>query len=87
MAQDVTIFYFAALREQMGREKETVSLPAQPVTVEFLMQGLRQTDASLNEVFAASPRIRVAINQTLATFQDTVKPGDELAFFPPMTGG
>nr|WP_215753736.1 molybdopterin converting factor subunit 1 [Acetobacter sp. P5B1] len=87
MAQDVTIFYFAALREQMGREKETVPLPAQSITVEALVTELRQKDVGMDEVFAASPRIRVAINQTLATFQDTVKPGDELAFFPPMTGG
>lgn len=87
MAQDVTIFYFAALREQMGRETETVRLPAQPITVEALVRELRQKNVGMNEVFAASPRIRVAINQTLATFQDTVKPGDELAFFPPMTGG
>ncbi|OUJ05105.1 molybdopterin converting factor subunit 1 [Acetobacter malorum] len=87
MAQDVTIFYFAALREQMGRERETVHLPAPSVTVETLIAQLRQKDAGMDEVFAASPRIRVAINQTLATFQDTVKPGDELAFFPPMTGG
>lgn len=87
MAQDVTIFYFAALREQMGRERETVHLPAPSVTVETLISELRQKDAGMDEVFAASPRIRVAINQTLATFQDTVKPGDELAFFPPMTGG
>ncbi|KXV67483.1 molybdopterin converting factor [Acetobacter malorum] len=87
MAQDVTIFYFAALREQMGRETESVRLPVQPITVEALVTELRQKDAGMDEVFAASPRIRVAINQTLATFQDTVKSGDELAFFPPMTGG
>lgn len=87
MTQDVTIFYFAALREQMGREREAVSLPAYPMTVDALIQGLRRQDSVMDEVFAASPRLRVAINQTLATFQDTVKPGDELAFFPPMTGG
>lgn len=87
MAQDVTIFYFAALREQMGRERETVRLSEPSVTVEAFLTELRQKDAMLDTVFAAAPRIRVAINQTLATFQDTVKPGDELAFFPPMTGG
>ncbi|GAN68509.1 molybdopterin converting factor small subunit MoeD [Acetobacter orleanensis NRIC 0473] len=87
MAQDVTIFYFAALREQMGRESETVSMPAPSVTVETLVGELRRKDGVMDEVFAASPRLRVAINQTLATFQDTVRPGDELAFFPPMTGG
>lgn len=86
MAQAVTIFYFAALREQMGRERETVSVHAEPVAVEALVAELRRKDAAMDAVFAASPRLRVAINQTLATFQDTVKPGDELAFFPPMTG-
>lgn len=87
MTLDVTILYFAALREQMGRESETVALPAPGVTVETLLAALRLKDAVMDEVFAAVPRLRVAINQRLATFQDTVTSGDELAFFPPMTGG
>lgn len=83
----VNILYFAALREQLGRESQRVTLPSHTMPVAALVQELRQHDAKLDEVFAATPRIRVAINQKLGGFDTCVKPGDELAFFPPMTGG
>lgn len=83
----VTILYFASLREQLGRECEDVSLTDGQVPVQTLVSDLRSRDKALDGVFAAMPRIRVAINQELASFQDIVKAGDEVAFFPPMTGG
>ncbi|MCG0996248.1 molybdopterin converting factor subunit 1 [Acetobacter indonesiensis] len=83
----VTILYFASLREQLGREHEDVALTDGQVPVQTLVADLRNRDKAFDGVFAAMPRIRVAINQELASFQDTVKEGDEVAFFPPMTGG
>ncbi|EGE48840.1 ThiamineS Protein [Acetobacter pomorum DM001] len=87
MTGSVNILYFAALREQLGREGQQVTLPSNSVPVAALVQELRLHDAKLDEVFAATPRIRVAINQKLGGFDTCVQPGDELAFFPPMTGG
>lgn len=83
----VTILYFASLREQLGREQETATISADGESVATLLSALRAQDAALNDLFDQTPRIRVAINQALGSFQDSVKPGDELAFFPPMTGG
>ena len=87
MTGSVNILYFAALREQLGREGQQVTLPSNSVPVAALVQELRLHDAKLDEVFAATPRIRVAINQKLGGVDTCVQPGDELAFFPPMTGG
>ena len=83
----VTILYFASLREQLGREREPAAVAAEGASVTSLPSALRAQDPALNDLFERPPRIRVAINQALASFQDTVRPGDELAFFPPMTGG
>ncbi|MCP1201348.1 molybdopterin converting factor subunit 1 [Acetobacter oryzoeni] len=87
MTGSVNILYFAALREQLGRESQRVTLPSTTMPVAALVQELRQHDAKLDEVFAGTPRIRVAINQKLGGFDTCVQAGDELAFFPPMTGG
>lgn len=87
MTGTVNILYFAALREQLGRDSQQVTLSANNVPVAALVQELRQRDARLDDVFSATPRIRVAINQKLGGFDTCVQPGDELAFFPPMTGG
>ncbi|GBR46280.1 molybdopterin converting factor subunit 1 [Acetobacter pomorum] len=87
MTGHVNILYFAALREQLGRESQQVPLSANGQSVADLLRVLRQHDAMLDEVFAATPRIRVAVNQKLGGFDTCVQPGDELAFFPPMTGG
>ncbi|KDE20991.1 molybdopterin converting factor [Acetobacter aceti 1023] len=87
MTGHVNILYFAALREQLGRESQQVPLSANGQSVADLLRALRQHDAMLDEVFAATPRIRVAVNQKLGGFDTCVQPGDELAFFPPMTGG
>ncbi|GAN61308.1 molybdopterin synthase sulfur carrier subunit [Acetobacter cibinongensis] len=88
MTLEVTVLYFASLREQVGREQDKVVLPAgATVSVCALLDILSQNDPELKAIFERMPRLRVAINQALATFDGVVKAGDEIAFFPPMTGG
>ncbi|MGO3518847.1 MAG: molybdopterin converting factor subunit 1 [Acetobacter cibinongensis] len=88
MTLEVTVLYFASLREQVGREQDKVVLPAgATVSVRALLDILSQNDSELKAIFERMPRLRVAINQALATFDGVVKTGDEIAFFPPMTGG
>ncbi|OUJ01022.1 molybdopterin converting factor subunit 1 [Acetobacter cibinongensis] len=88
MTLEVTVLYFASLREQVGREQDKVVLPAgATVSVRALLDILSQNGSELKAVFERMPRLRVAINQALATFDGVVKAGDEIAFFPPMTGG
>ncbi len=79
------VLFFASLREAMkiGRLKLTLT---KPVTVQNLLMMI----AGQSDRFAAALAERellVAINEQLAGQQDTVKPGDTVALFPPVTGG
>ena len=83
----VTILYFASLRESVGRSREQVALPGATATVSSLIEQLRNRDERWTEAFAPGKRWRVAVNQQMADPATPLKPGDEIAFFPPVTGG
>ena len=83
----VTILYFASLRESVGRSREQVALPNANATVSSLLEQLRNRDERWTEAFAPGKRWRVAVNQQMADPATPLKPGDEIAFFPPVTGG
>lgn len=84
----VTLLYFASLRESLGRSREQVALPAGGVpTVARLVDELRARDERWNDTFSPAKPWRVAVNQRMADLATPIKPGDEVAFFPPVTGG
>ena len=84
----VTLLYFAGLRESLGCSREQVTLPANGTpTVSMLVDSLRSRDPRWSEALAPGKRWRVAVNQQMADLATPVKPGDEIAFFPPVTGG
>ena len=83
----VTLLYFASLRERLGCSREQVALPPDAPTVSALVDQLRNRDERWSEAFAPGQRWRVAVNQQMADLATPVKPGDEIAFFPPVTGG
>ena len=83
----VTLLYFAGLRESLGCSRENVALPTGTPTVATLVNNLRNRDPRWSEAFAPGKRWRVAVNQQLADLATPIKPGDEVAFFPPVTGG
>ncbi|HET7547261.1 MAG TPA: molybdopterin converting factor subunit 1 [Gemmatimonadaceae bacterium] len=83
----VTILYFAALRERVGVSHEQVALPPGAPTVASLVDQLRSRDARWTEAFAPGKTWRVSVNQHMADTATPIKPGDEVAFFPPVTGG
>lgn len=87
MAEQVTVLFFAALREQIGQDSLSVSISAGGMPVSALRQQIEGANPAIAQALADQPRLRVAVNQTLSTFDHLVKPGDEVAFFPPMTGG
>jgi len=84
----VTLLYFASLRESLGRSREQVPLsaPGTP-TIASLVEILRSRGAPWSEAFAPGKPWRVAVNQQMADPATPVKVGDEIAFFPPVTGG
>jgi molybdopterin synthase sulfur carrier subunit len=83
----VTLLYFAGLRETLGVSREQVALEQGASTVSALVDQLRSRDGRWTEAFAPGKTWRVAVNQEMANPATPVKPGDEIAFFPPVTGG
>jgi len=83
----VTILYFAGLRESLGCAREQVALAGGTATVSSLVDQLRGRSDSWTEAFAPGKRWRVAVNQQMADLATPLRPGDEVAFFPPVTGG
>ena len=83
----MTLLYFAGLRETLGCSRESVALPVGSSTVSMLIDDLRNRDPKWSDAFSPDKRFRVAVNQHLADLSTPIKPGDEIAFFPPVTGG
>ncbi|WP_018874189.1 molybdopterin converting factor subunit 1 [Thioalkalivibrio sp. ALJ1] len=75
----VHVHYFARLREELGRPGEETELPADDLTVGGLWQHLHHE--------APPARLMAAVNQEQATLETPVHDGDEVAYFPPVTGG
>lgn len=80
------VLYFASLRERFGVANESIALPATP-TVAGLVGMLRARGGDWADALAANKRWRVAVNQEMAAFDTALKSGDEVAIFPPVTGG
>jgi sulfur-carrier protein len=81
------ILYFAWLRERIGLAEEQVDPPAGTGSVADLVRWLRSRGAGYAEALADTARVRCAVNQDFATPEAAVADGDEIAFFPPITGG
>ena len=81
------LLYFAWVRQKVGKGEEDFALPPQVKTVADLILLLRNRGAGYAEVFGDASRIRAALNQEHVQFDAMVADGDELAFFPPVTGG
>ncbi len=81
------ILYFAWVREKIGRSGEEITLPADVRDVGGLMHHLSTMSPGHAAAFANPTAIRAAINQDFARATDCVTNGDEVAFFPPVTGG
>jgi molybdopterin synthase sulfur carrier subunit len=83
----VTLCYFASLRERLGRSREELALPPGAATVSSVVDALRARGSDWTEALSPGKTWRVAVNQQMASLATPVKPGDEIAFFPPVTGG
>ena len=81
----VKVLYFAGLREQLGTSSE--DLDVAQTTVAGLRSQLIARGGAWQSALAPGKALRVAVNQEMAQPTTPVKPGDEIAFFPPVTGG
>jgi molybdopterin synthase sulfur carrier subunit len=83
----ITIHYFARLREQLACEHENVELPDTINTVADLRGFLTQRGDNWQKAMNQAPSILTAVNQTMAGSTQVINDNDEVAFFPPVTGG
>lgn len=81
------LLYFAMLREDLGIGAEELALPAGVTTVAGLRAHLVARGGAWASTLAGGKALRVAVNQGMAGPATPVGPGDEVAFFPPVTGG
>ena len=77
------ILYFAGLREAIGSGAENIELPAGVATV----GELRALLGRRHEALLAARNLRAAVNQKMVGLDAPLADGDEVAFFPPVTGG
>jgi molybdopterin synthase sulfur carrier subunit len=83
----VKVLFFANLREQLGTGAEVVDLPDSASTVAGLRMHLMRRGGAWQNVLSDMKVVRVAVNQDMAAATAPLNPGDEIAFFPPVTGG
>jgi molybdopterin converting factor subunit 1 len=83
----VNLVYFARLREALGLDSEKVALPQNVGDVASLIQWLRGRGKVWDTELAPGNRVRVAVNLEVAEQSTCIADGDEVAFFPPVTGG
>lgn len=83
----VTLLYFARLREAFGIASENFALPEGCSTAADLVRALQARGGAWAQELADGRPYRLAVNQEMATADAALRDGDEVAIFPPVTGG
>lgn len=83
----LTINYFASLREELGSSGETLALPQQVIDVAGLIDHLVRARAGRWSALQDSSRVLIAVDQVIVDRAHRLQGSEEVAFFPPMTGG
>jgi len=83
----VKLLYFAWLKTKTGVAEEEVAPPPEVTTVAELLTWLQTRGPGYADALSDLSALRVAVNQEYAKPSDPVRPGDEVALFPPVTGG
>ncbi|MBF0167354.1 MAG: molybdopterin converting factor subunit 1 [Alphaproteobacteria bacterium] len=81
------ILYFASIRARVGHGEEEIALPPDVKTVADLVGWLKSRGDTYAEALAEARTLRAALNQEHVSFDAAIKNSDEVAFFPPVTGG
>ncbi|HEX4870367.1 MAG TPA: molybdopterin converting factor subunit 1 [Moraxellaceae bacterium] len=82
----ITVLYFARFREKLGQDREVLPLPA-PATVQGLLDLLVARGGEWAAQLGCERGVLVAVNQQMAPRDAALGEGDEVAVFPPVTGG
>ena len=79
----IHVKFFASVRERLGRSSMEIDPPAHPCSGADILARVEETA----EVSLAGTHLLAARNQSHVPLGETVRDGDEIAFFPPVTGG
>lgn len=83
----IKILYFARIKEAIGIGDESLALPASVRDISGLTSWLRKRGDRWESELAPGKALRVAVNQTMVGMENQIHDGDEIAYFPPVTGG
>lgn len=86
MSKVIKVLYFARIREAVNTEQELVEVSAETVTTGDVLNLLQSRGEPWASALSSS-QLLIAVNQEMTTAEAVVKDGDEVAFFPPVTGG
>jgi len=83
----MVIKYFSWIKEHIGKSEEQINIPSDITNVDQLINYLNEKDSKYNLLFEKKELIKIAVNKTYSSFDTKVSNSDEIAFFPPVTGG
>ena len=83
----MVIKYFTWIREHVGKSEENFDLPSNVTTINELINYLNSLNDQYKHAFAKRSLIKIAINKTYSPIESKINNNDEVAFFPPVTGG
>ncbi len=81
------IKYFSWIKEHIGKSEEQIELPDHIKNVNELINYLNEIDEKYNLILDKKELIKIAVNKTYSSFDTNINDNDEIAFFPPVTGG
>jgi sulfur-carrier protein len=84
---NIKVLYFARIKEAVNYSTEEIDLPGGISTVMALKNYLSQRGETWGNIFSGKQIVRAAVNHQLVDDTATIHAGDEVAFFPPVTGG
>ena len=83
----MVIKYFSWIKEHIGKSEEQIILPSHITDINKLVNYLNEIDEKYNLLYKKKEIIKVAVNKTYSSFDTNISDSDEIAFFPPVTGG
>ena len=83
----MVIKYFSWIKEHIGKSEEQITIPSDITNVDQLINYLNEKETKYNLLFEKKELIKIAVNKTYSSFDTKVSNNDEIAFFPPVTGG
>ena len=83
----MVIKYFSWIKEQIGKSEEQINIPSDITNVNQLINYLNEKDTKYSLIYEKKELIKIAVNKTYSSFDAKISNEDEIAFFPPVTGG